>query len=283
MRWVVHSDFARGGARVLPWLDTEPVRNSMQAGVVRGVLAGLYPLDGSAVLAHAEEGEAVVGVAVRTPGRALILSAMPAAAAAALAPTLGDAGHALPGLVGPAGSTEAFADAWSRRTGCRVRLRMSQRVHGLDRVVPPVGVPGSLRGARPPEVDLVQGWAEAMGEEIGGAHADRDPRLRELLGRRIAEDRMALWQVDDEVVSMAGPSLPTAGVVRIALVYTPPRHRRHGYAAACVAAVSQRALDAGAVACSLTTDLANPTSNGVYRRIGYYPVGDVRQLTFDLP
>lgn len=91
---------------------------------------------------------------------------------------------------------------------------------------------------------------------------------------------MPVWEVDDQIVSMAGPNLPTAGVVRVGLVYTPPEHRRHGYAAACVAAVSQRALDGGAIACSLLTDQANPTSNGVYRRIGYYPVGDVQELTF---
>lgn len=282
MRWVVHCDVASGAARVLPWLDVEPVRNSLQAGVVRGVLAGLYPLDGSAVLAHAEHDSVVVGVAVRTPGRALIMSAMPTAAATALAATVGDMGLALPGVTGPAEPTRTFAERWAHRTGCRVRLSMTQRVHGLDRVVPPVGVPGSARGALPAELDLVQGWAQAMGAEIGGTHAEEDPRLRELLDRRISEDRMTLWQSGGEVVSMAGSSLPTAGVVRVGLVYTPPAHRRHGYAAACVAALSQRALDAGAIACSLITDLANPTSNGVYRRIGYYPVDDVQELTFDL-
>jgi hypothetical protein len=40
------------------------------------------------------------------------------------------------------------------------------------------------------------------------------------------------------------------------------------------AAVSQRALDAGAEEVLLYTDLANPVSNSIYQRIGYRPVED---------
>jgi len=280
MRWVLHPDFARGAERVLPWLDADPVGNSLQAGVVRGVLAGLYAVDASAVLAHAQHGAVTVGVAVRTPGRRLLLSAMPVSAAATLPENLAPAGLVLPGVAGPVACTDAFAAVWANDTGCGVRLSMAQRVHRLDRVVPPRGVPGRLRDSRAGELALILQRARAMGEEIGADHTEHDPELPAVLTRRIAEGRLPVWEVDDEIVSMAGPSLPTAGVVRVGLVYTPPEHRRHGYAAACVAAVSQRALDGGAIACSLLTDQANPTSNGVYRRIGYYPVADVQELTF---
>lgn len=252
MRWVLHPDFARGAERVLPWLDADPVGNSLQAGVVRGVLAGLYAVDASAVLAHAEHGAATVGVAVRTPGRRLLLSAMPVSAAATLPENLAPAGLVLPGVAGPVACTDAFAAVWANDTGCGVRLSMAQRVHRLDRVLPPRGVPGRLRDSRAGELALILQRARAMGEEIGADHAEHDPELPAVLRRRIAEGRMPVWEVEDEIV----------------------------YAAACVAAVSQRALDGGAIACSLLTDQANPTSNGVYRRIGYYPVADVQELTF---
>ncbi|CAN5865122.1 GNAT family N-acetyltransferase [soil metagenome] len=280
MRCVVHPDFDSGAGAVLPWLDADPVVNSLQAGVLRGVLAGLYTVDETAVLAHVEDDGTVLGVAVRTPGRRLILSPMPAGAAAAMAEVLLGAGRELPGAIGDVASTNAFAGEWQRRTGGQVRLAMAQRVHRLDRVIAPTGVPGRMRDADAGDLDLITAWAEAMGDEIGHDAPDRNPHLREQLSRRITEDRMPLWRVDDTPVSMAGPSLPTAGVVRIALVYTPPKHRRLGYAAACVATVSQQALDHGAAACSLITDLANPTSNSVYRRIGYYPVAETQELTF---
>ncbi len=91
-----------------------------------------------------------------------------------------------------------------------------------------------------------------------------------------------IW-VDGKPVSMAVAMAPSATGIRINLVYTPPAMRRRGYAAACVAALSQLQLDAGRAFCSLYTDLANPTSNSVYRRIGYRPVSDVVDLDFLSP
>jgi predicted GNAT family acetyltransferase len=63
-------------------------------------------------------------------------------------------------------------------------------------------------------------------------------------------------------------------------VYTPPEARRHGYASALVAHVSQDLLDGGRRFVFLYTDLANPTSNHIYQEIGYRPVADAYQYTF---
>jgi predicted GNAT family acetyltransferase len=71
-----------------------------------------------------------------------------------------------------------------------------------------------------------------------------------------------------------------AGVVRVAPVYTPAELRRHGYAGAVTAAVTRAALDAGATDVVLFTDVANPTSNALYRRLGYRPVEDRVVLSF---
>jgi predicted GNAT family acetyltransferase len=79
---------------------------------------------------------------------------------------------------------------------------------------------------------------------------------------------------------MAGDSEVLGGVARVSWVYTPGPLRRRGYAAACVAALSQQVLDRGAEAVMLYTDLANPTSNAVYQRIGYRAVGDAVDLRF---
>jgi predicted GNAT family acetyltransferase len=57
-------------------------------------------------------------------------------------------------------------------------------------------------------------------------------------------------------------------------VYTPPELRGQGYATATVAALSHLLLDRGYRFCCLYTDLANPTSNAIYQRIGYRPVTD---------
>ena len=82
------------------------------------------------------------------------------------------------------------------------------------------------------------------------------------------------------MVSMAGTNQPVAGVVRLGPVYTPPAARRQGYATALVADVSRCALAAGATTCMLYTDLANPTSNHIYRAVGYRRSGDAQEYLF---
>lgn len=81
-------------------------------------------------------------------------------------------------------------------------------------------------------------------------------------------------------VSMAGTSGPTPNGIRVNLVYTPPEHRRQGYASSCVAALSQALLNQGRKYCFLLTDLANPTSNHIYQTIGYRSRGDVTEYCF---
>lgn len=94
------------------------------------------------------------------------------------------------------------------------------------------------------------------------------------MDERTANGGLMLWEDDGVPVSMAGISPRVAGTVRVAAVYTPPENRGRGYAAAVTAEISRAAREAGARDVLLFTDLANPTSNGVYRRIGYRAVSD---------
>ena len=71
---------------------------------------------------------------------------------------------------------------------------------------------------------------------------------------------------------MAAGSAEVAGVVRVAFVYTPPERRRRGYGGACVASVSEQLASQE---CVLYTQLHDPASNALYRRIGYEPVIEV--------
>ncbi len=89
--------------------------------------------------------------------------------------------------------------------------------------------------------------------------------------RRIRAGLISIWE-DGKPASMASVTIPLAGTVRVGLVYTPPEYRGRGYAASCVAAVSQGAVEAGASQCVLYTQLSNPQSNAIYRRLGYEPV-----------
>ena len=65
-------------------------------------------------------------------------------------------------------------------------------------------------------------------------------------------------------------------------VSTPPRFRRCGYATAAVATLTDALLQAGRRFCCLYTDLANPTSNSIYAKIGYRPIRDDAEIAFEL-
>jgi predicted GNAT family acetyltransferase len=88
-----------------------------------------------------------------------------------------------------------------------------------------------------------------------------------------------LWE-DGEPVSLASCSAPTPTGIRIGPVYTPPERRGRGYATALVAELSRRLLAEGHRACYLYADLANPTSNAIYERIGYRRVADSAEISF---
>ena len=71
------------------------------------------------------------------------------------------------------------------------------------------------------------------------------------------------------------------GVQTCALpIFTPPDERRRGYGSALTAALTQQLLDGGRRFCFLFTDLANPTSNSIYPKIGYRPVADFKDFQF---
>jgi GNAT superfamily N-acetyltransferase len=220
----------------------------------------------------------VTGAAMQTTPYPLHLSTMPPDATTALAELLAAHGHALRGVNGEATATEAFVVAWSARTGARARLHRRMRLHRLDTLVPPDPLaPGTAVVAGPRHRDLLIAWYGAFGDEIEEPARDLGPPVDD----RLSHGGLALWMVDGEPVSLAGTTRAVAGAARVAPVYTPPEHRGRGYAAAVTAAVTRAALASGVAEVLLYTDLANPTSNRLYARLGYRPVEDSVAFVFD--
>jgi predicted GNAT family acetyltransferase len=218
----------------------------------------------------------VMGAAMRTPPFNIYVSPMPVEAVDLLVDAMVAACPDAGGVTGTAAEAAAFASAWAERTGSSLAVQERQRIHRLDAVTMPAPVPGSWRTAGPSDRDLLVEWTEAFAKQTGSAVAGTGAAN---VDSRLAEDRAFVW-LDGVPVSYVGTSTPAGGIVRIGPVYTPPERRRRGYASALVALVSQRALNGGAVACSLYTDLANPTSNKIYAAIGYRPVRDVTVYRF---
>ena len=128
------------------------------------------------------------------------------------------------------------------------------------------------------DTDLIVEWTRAFQAAIGEAQG-HDADMAVAVARRVVLGQFWLWD-DGGPVSMAALSEPTAGVARVQAVYTPEGRRGHGYASGCVAALSARALGDNH-RCILYTDLANATSNAIYRSIGYRAVSEGLRYRFD--
>jgi predicted GNAT family acetyltransferase len=98
--------------------------------------------------------------------------------------------------------------------------------------------------------------------------------VEKMVDDRLSHHGFTFWETGGAPASLAGLQRQVAGVARVTDVYTPPAHRRRGYGGAVTTAVSRSALAAGAKDVVLFTDLANPTSNALYQRLGYRPIGD---------
>ena len=97
--------------------------------------------------------------------------------------------------------------------------------------------------------------------------------------RRVARGEFRIWD-DDGPVAFAGFNDAAPDFARIAPVYTLPDRRGCGYATALVAALSRELLAGGKRKLFLTTDIANPTSNAIYARIGFRAENDDCHLDF---
>ena len=106
------------------------------------------------------------------------------------------------------------------------------------------------------------------------------PQLDDVAERTIGRGSVYLWIDANAPRATVAYGRVTATGCAIYGVYTPPESRRRGYATAAVATLSKRLLESGRSFCSLYTDLANPTSNSIYAKIGYEPVRDDTQISF---
>lgn len=215
----------------------------------------------------------------RTPPHPLVLTSLTEEEADALAGRLAASGCALSGVNADRDTAAAFAAAWQRRTGAEAALDKRLRLYRLGELTVPEPVPpGRARVAGAEDRQLLARWYGEFLAEVGEP-AGRDPG--DWADERAECKDLMLWELPDGTpAAMAGTAPKVAGQVRVLAVYTPAGLRGRGYAGAVTAEVTRGALASEADEVLLFTDLANPTSNGLYQRIGYRPVSDFAVYAF---
>jgi GNAT superfamily N-acetyltransferase len=281
MAWFTTEDLDEYLAAAESFLRLRPAENTVPLTVAATLRAQGTQAYGEAVplfgwWRSADGG--VDGAFLHTPPYPVLLTRLPRLAVEPLAEALFALGRPLPGINAAVDAAEAFAAAWQPRTGAAWRVHMRQRLYRLHELVPPSPAPpGAARVPGTADKALLLAWFEAFAREIGDPAQD----LETTVDDRIGYGGLTLWEEEGSPVSVAGLTRQVAGMVRVGPVYTPPELRRRGFASAVTAAASRIALDAGAGEVLLFTDLANPTSNALYQRLGYRAVEDRVVLTID--
>lgn len=227
----------------------------------------------------------VVAAALRTPPHNLIL--VRPSRPQAIEPLALAIDDEIPGVVGAVPEVDDFAEAWSRTRDVKLETRFDQRIYRLEEVRPTPTPRGRMRLATIRDLALVLERFRAFGDEVRHGPVDAgedDPLPAQVENRLRANDAgVALWEHDGEVVSVAGFGGPTPNGIRIGPVHTPRDVRGNGYGTAVTAELTRLLLERGHRFCFLYTDLANPTSNAIYTRIGYEPVCESREIAFVPP
>jgi RimJ/RimL family protein N-acetyltransferase len=278
--WTTTADAEAYLAEAGAFLHADPAGNSVMLTVLEAMRERSPAGEPTAVLGFWRAGDAAVGGAfMHTPPYPVHLAAMPPEAVPALVDVLAADPASVRAVSGDRAATDAFAAAWSERTGAPARVQRHMRLHRLGELADPDPWPAGRAVVGGPEHrDLLIAWYEAFAAEIDDPPHDVRPGVDD----RIAYGGTTLWLAEDGApVALAGRTRLVAGQVRIAPVYTPPERRGRGYAAAATAVATRGALDAGAREVLLYTDLANPTANRLYARLGFRPVEDRVMVAFD--
>ncbi len=279
---VAYEDAREFRLAIEPLIETTEARHNLVHGILATVVEDPEIFEEQRFWVTERAGVAVAGALQTPPMNPVLCDAVDPAAAAELARAL--AGEDGPrGVLGNRPSIEWFIDAWREAVDQPVALAVELGVFALDEVSPVPRPEGFPRLADEADAELLIDWSERFAAEAL-PHLPVDLDRQAAIVARLIERRRGsgiwLWERAGEVVSMSVHANPTPNGIRISHVYTPPSQRGRGFATALVAHQSGGLLEVGHEFCFLFTDLANPTSNAIYERIGYRQIAESAEYRF---
>jgi uncharacterized protein len=254
--------------------------NCLILGIAKGLSSGEINFANSPYLAVIENNQTIVATGIQTSPRKVILAKSGNIEAIRLiAEDLATNSPSLPGVIAPKAEAESFIKTWKTLTENSSKLEVAMRIHQLEKVESINKALGNLRIATESDRSVLTDWVQAFETEaLGNNEPKSDHQL--WFDRHLKNKSLYVWQDNNTVTSMAACGGTTANGIRINAVYTPTEYRGKGYATSCVAEMSKELLNQYKY-CFLFTDLANPTSNHIYRKIGYVPMENVSNYVFD--
>ncbi len=219
-----------------------------------------------------------MSAALRTAPFPLMVTEMSQEAAAALALKLEELDQELPGVVGPASDSWKLAKFFSN--GSRIpELRLHMKLYCLKTVDHVWRNDSRLRRCESDDLEHLYPWVCQFADDCGlpqGAPAYN--RVEEMVKR----GEYFYWEQSQGPVSLLRRNLDEdTASARIGSVYTPIDWRGNGFGTDGTAALTQQCLNEGAKYVTLLADMKNPTANGIYQKVGYRPVSDMKLFEFE--
>jgi predicted GNAT family acetyltransferase len=180
------------------------------------------------------------------------------------------------GVVGETSIAKAFAKIYhSGDVTTRAMI-----THELTSIKTLTRSSGSFETASMDDIELLTDWYVAFNDEVHSRPRLTREETKKNLTVRIEAGNVFLWRDEGKLVSIAAIVRKTPNSAIIGIVYTPPELRGKGYASSVVSKLTEHILSSGFTKCGLFTEADNPISNGIYRKIGYEPIGEYMDIMF---
>ena len=188
-----------------------------------------------------------------------------------------DKGIHLSGAIGESFYSIEFSKFYGKgQVGARTLI-----VHKLVSVNSLPIAPGNLVPAILNDIDLLTDWIINFEEDTQTFPKQSRAQILKSTQARVELGDFFKWIDNNEIVSIAAIVRKTKKAGIVGLVYTPAKLRGRGYATSCVQKLSEYILSSGYRYCGLFTDKSNPTSNHIYKKIGYLPLSEFTDIEYE--
>ena len=273
MEWMEWKNPDHFSDRVMTALLDEEAKNSLMIGVLNNVKQGIYETFHQFTVEEDGELLAILQVTPPHPLHYIIVKKersdlLPSF----IIPHLLKEEVPFSEVVSERQQAERFATAWQEITSGTSEMFMSQGLYRLDSVEDIDMATGRMREATMADQAQLEAWYSAF-EVESGLRSSPPEKVMKAVQTMLDREEAVFWEVDGQVVSCAKRARPTENGITVSFVYTSPDARGRGYARSLVADLSRQLLETKSF-CVLYTDLTNPTSNKIYREVGYRQIMD---------
>ncbi|MDH4421960.1 GNAT family N-acetyltransferase [Bacillus cereus] len=259
----VYEEILNFKEEVTPFLEKNEQENNLILGLLQMVQEPIF-------MGAAKQGEEIAVVFLQTEEKQQIIVAnaeISGVAIKVLAKELTKVYPDIPGLIGNKKIVQKLAEEIAMLENKKTNVAMEQGIYELKQVKKKWNGDGIFREVSSDELPLIEQWIYQFCEDVKLPTTKEE--AKQTAHTLINNSRLFGLEVDGKLVSVAAKTRPTNNNITVNFVYTPKEAREKGYASNCVAALSQHLLDEGYKTTTLYTDLANPTSNKIYKEIGY--------------